>query len=137
MSDAVETNVRRGWLKLMYAYTIIGAGGFGLALLLIPEKMRSVFGWSRQDPVLFGAFISVLIAFALLSVFGLKAPLKYVPILFLQLVYKLIWFVVILLPAASSGSMPLYRILLAVIFASYVAGDLIAIPFRYLFEQTS
>jgi hypothetical protein len=25
-----ETNIRWGWLKAMYLYTIIGAGGFGM-----------------------------------------------------------------------------------------------------------
>jgi hypothetical protein len=34
---AQNMNVRWGWLKVMYWYSIIGAGGFGLAMVLFPE----------------------------------------------------------------------------------------------------
>lgn len=28
-------NIRWGWLKIMYWYTIIGAGGFGLGIIVL------------------------------------------------------------------------------------------------------
>lgn len=35
--------IRWGWLKGMYILTIIGAGGFGLGLIVIPKIMLSMF----------------------------------------------------------------------------------------------
>jgi hypothetical protein len=39
-----ETNTRWGWLKGMYLYTIIGAGGFGSGIILFPGFMIRTFG---------------------------------------------------------------------------------------------
>ena len=71
-----EMNVRWGWLKGMYIYTIVGAGGFGLGIIVIPNVMRSIFGWPNQDPIVFGVTGSVYLSFALLSILGLRYPLK-------------------------------------------------------------
>ena len=38
-----DINVRWSWIKGMYIYTIIGAGGFGLGIIVMPNVMRSVF----------------------------------------------------------------------------------------------
>lgn len=135
MSD--EIKVRWGWLKFMYLYTLVGAGGFGLGMIVIPGQMRAIFGWPGQDPIMLGICGSVYLAFALLSTLGLKSPLKFSPILLLQLVYKLIWFVGVIIPITITGNFPSYAILLVVIFASYIIGDLIAIPFSYVFAKES
>jgi len=132
---AGDLKVRWGWLKIMYIYTIIGAGGFGLGSILIPGVMRSIFGWPNQDPIVFGVTGSVYLSFALLSILGLRAPLKFSPVLLLQLSYKVVWFVGVLLPLLASGNFPLYGVLHVVIFASYIIGDLIAIPFSYVFSR--
>ena len=85
-----DINIRWGWLRFMYWYTIVGAGGFGLGIILIPNVMRSIFGWPSQDPIVFGVTGSVYLSFALLSILGLRTPLKFVPVLLLQLSYKVI-----------------------------------------------
>jgi hypothetical protein len=128
-------NVRWGWLKIMYWYTIIGAGGFGLAMVLFPETVRSLFRWPTQDPIVYGVTGSVWVAFGVLSIFGLRSPLKFVPILLMQLCYKSIWFIGVVFPLLVSGTFPLYAILHVVIMASYIIGDLIAIPFPYVFSR--
>ncbi len=38
-----DLKVRWGWLKVMYIYTIVAAGGFGLEVIIIPNVMKSVF----------------------------------------------------------------------------------------------
>jgi hypothetical protein len=40
-----NTKIRWGWLKGMYIYTIVGAGGFGLGIIIMPDVMRSIFAW--------------------------------------------------------------------------------------------
>lgn len=131
-----EINIRWGWLKFMYWYTIVGAGGFGLGMIVIPNAMKSGFGWPSQDPIVFGVTGSVYLSFALLSILGLRTPLKFVPVLLLQLSYKVIWFIGVIIPILAVGKFPTYAILHVLIFASYIIGDLIAIPFSYVFSRT-
>jgi hypothetical protein len=130
-----KDNVRWGWLKLMYIYTIVCAGGFGLGVVIVPDVMRPIFGWPSQDPIVFGIVGSVYLAFGLLSILGLRSPLKFVPILLLQLCYKVVWFIGVLFPILFSGKFQTYALLYVVIFATYIIGDLIAIPFWYVFGK--
>ena len=129
------SNIRWGWLKFMYIFTIVGAGGFGLGVIIMPDVMRSTFGWPIQDPIVLGALGSVFLGFAFLSIFGLGSPLKYTPVLLLELSYKVIWFVGVILPMLIEGKLPGYAIVYMVIFATYIIGDLIAIPFPYVFAK--
>jgi len=124
-----DAKVRWGWLKFMYVYTIAGAGGLGAGIIAAPEVMKSTLGFPCQDPVIFGITGSVYLAFGLLSILGLRSPLRFAPVLLLQLCYKSIWFVGVILLLLVARQFPTYAILPAAIFASYIIGDLIAIPF--------
>jgi len=132
-----EVNVRWSWLRGMYIYTIVGAGAFGLGILAVPSFMRSTFGWPTQDPITFGVSGSVYLAFALLSILGLRAPLKFSPLLLLSLCYKVVWFAAVFVPLLITGNFPQYGFLYVAIFASYVIGNLIAIPFSYVLAGES
>jgi hypothetical protein len=128
-------NIRWGWLKGMYILTIIHAGGSGLGIILIPSIIRSIFGWPSQDPIIFGICGSVWVGFGLLSILGLRSPLKFSPVLLLQLTYKVVWFIGVILPVLIAGQFPAYAIGYVVFFAIYIIGDLIAIPFSYVFAK--
>ncbi len=131
-----NNSVRWGWLKFMYIYTIVGAGGFGLGIIAVPDVMRSIFGWPNADQIIaFGVTGSVYFSFALLSILGLRSPLKFTPLLLLQLTYKAVWFVGVILPLLFTGNFPTYAILFTAIYVSYIIGDLIAIPFSYVFAK--
>ena len=130
-----DNKVRWGWLKGMYIYTIVGAGGFGLGIITMPDAIRTIFGWPDQDPIVLGVTGSVYLSFALLSILGLRSPLKFAPVLLLQLSYKLVWFIGVILPIVMTAKFPSYAILYVVIFATYIIGDLIAIPFSYVFGK--
>ena len=131
---ATDSKIRWGWLKFMYIYTIAAAGAFGLAILVDPNVTK-VFGWSTEEPLTLGITGSVYLAFAIMAVFGLREPLKFAPILALQLGYKSIWFVGVVLPLVIAGRLPSYALLAVGIFAVFVVGDLIAIPFRVVFGK--
>ncbi|MCX5637133.1 MAG: hypothetical protein NTX52_05505 [Planctomycetota bacterium] len=141
MSNSINNTdinrVRWGWLKFMYIYTIVVAGGCGLGMIVVPNIVASTFGLAYQVPVGFGIVGSVYLAFGVSSLLGLRAPLKFVPVLLLQLCYKAIWFVGLVLPLLVKGQFPSYAIPIAIIFATYVIGDLIAIPFPYLLSCTA
>jgi hypothetical protein len=133
----MNSNVRWGWLKGMYIFTIIHAGGSGLGIILGPSAMQSFFGWPSQDPVVFGICGSVWVAFGLLSILGLRSPIKFSPILLLQLTYKVVWFIGVFFPLLIAGKFPAYGTGYVVFFAIYIIGDLIAIPFPYVFAKQS
>jgi hypothetical protein len=132
---AKESKIRWGWLKFMYIYTIVVAGAFGLAILFDPNVMTKVFGWPTEEPITLGIAGSVYLAFAIMAIFGLREPLKFALILVLQLGYKSIWFVGVVLPLVIAGRLPSYALLAVGIFAVFVVGDLIAIPFRVVFGK--
>jgi len=132
-----DYRIRWGWLKGMYIYTIISVGLLGLGIIVMPEKIKSLLGWPVEEPIVFGIVGSIYLSMGLLSIFGLKSPLKFVSVLLLQLFYKSIWFVGVLLPLIVTNKFPSFAIPMTIIFSTYIIGDLIAIPFSYIFAKES
>jgi len=128
-------NVKTGWLKGMYIYTIVAAGGLGLGILIAPEWIKSVFVWQINEPIIFGIIGSVYISFAILSILGLRSPIKFAPVLLLQLFYKSLWFIFVVIPLIAAGELPYNSIPLVLLFALFIIGDLFAIPFSRVFTR--
>jgi len=135
MSEDIK--IRWGWLKGMYIYTIISVGLLGLGMIIMPEKIKSLLGWPVEELIAFGIIGSIYLSMGILSIFGLRSPLKFVPVLLLQLFYKLIWFIGVSLPLIVTNQFPSFAIPMIIIFATYIIGDLIAIPFSYVFAKKS
>jgi hypothetical protein len=106
-------------------------------MIVIPEVIKSILNWPVEEPIAFGIIGSIYLSSALLSILGLRSPLKFVPVLLLQLCYKLIWFIGVVLPLLVNAKFPSYAIPTAIIFVTFIIGDLIAIPFSYLFTKES
>jgi hypothetical protein len=132
---STDVSVRWGWLKAMYIYTLFGAGGFGLGMLFFPVTIQSVLRFPPQDPVVRGLYGSFLLASGLLAIPALLSPLKFAPLLLIQLVYKPIWLAAVVIPLFLRGQFPFYVVFISAVFLSYIIGDLIAIPFGYLFSK--
>jgi hypothetical protein len=130
-----DASVRWGWLKAMYVYTLFGAGGFGLGMLFFPGTIQSVLRFPPQDPVILGLYGSFLLASGLLAIPALRSPLKFAPLLLIQLVYKPIWLAAVVIPLFLRGQFPFHVVFISAVFLSYIIGDLIAIPFGYLFSK--
>jgi len=130
-----ELSVRWGWLRAMYIYNIVGAGTPGLMFMAFPGTIQSLFKFPAQSPALFGIYGSVLLAFALVSILGLRSPLKFSAILLMQVAYKLIWTAAVAIPFFVKGQFPFYIVSIVGIYATFIIGDLVAIPFRYLFSK--
>jgi hypothetical protein len=75
-------------------------------------------------------------ALALLAALGLRYPLRMVPVLLIQLVYKAIWLVAVAVPLWSAGR-PFDAVMTSFTWAMAlgVAFDLIVIPWRWVFAQ--
>lgn len=82
-------------LRAMYLFMAVGLAIVKLPALLHPENL------SPGDSVI----ISVLGAFALLAVLGIRYPLKMLPLLFFEFVWKSIWVVAFGLPQSLSGGL--------------------------------
>jgi hypothetical protein len=119
----------------MYIYTLFGAGGFGVTALFFPELARTLFRIPEGDPAVLGLYGSFSLAAALLSILALRSPLKFVPLLLIQLVYKPIWLIVFAVPLFLKGRFPAYIVIISAVYVSYIVGNLIAIPFPYLFSR--
>jgi hypothetical protein len=128
-----EKKIRMGWIKGMYMYTILGAGLSGIVMIFAPGLSQRMFGMGEQDPIFFGIAASIWFAFGLMSIFGLKSPLKFLPVLCMQLIYKSVWIIGVIVPLIVTNKLPDYAGLIIVIMVSYIIGDLIAIPFHYVF----
>ena len=130
-----ESNIRYGWIKFMYWYTLLGAGLSGLGIILFPKKMIALNNFAPQDPLMFGVVASMWMAFGVLSIFGLRSPLKFLPVLMMQLFYKSIWIIGVVLPLALQGKLGPNDVVFGMGMLTYVIGDLIAIPFPYVFSR--
>ncbi len=116
-------------LRFAYWYTILGAGAFGVVIIVAPGAFERLFAMPSQDPYVIGILGSVWLAFAALAALGLRAPLDFSPILLLQLAYKSVWLVAVLLPRLIAGGVPGYAWICAAVWGSYIAVDLATIPF--------
>jgi hypothetical protein len=117
-------------LRAMYVFVAVGLAIFKLApAILHPENL------SPQDSVI----VSVLGAFALLAVVGIRYPLKMLPLLFFEFVWKAIWVVAFGLPLMLSdgldpnvsfgGTETLVNCLLGIVLVPIV------VPWGYVFKQ--
>jgi hypothetical protein len=80
-------------LRAMYLFMAVGLAIFKLPGLLHPENL------SRLDSVV----LSVLGAFSLLAMLGIRYPLRMLPLLFFEFLWKSIWVLAFGLPLLLSG----------------------------------
>jgi hypothetical protein len=117
-------------LRAMYVFVALGLAIFKLApAILHPENL------SPQDSVI----VSVLGGFALLAVVGIRYPIKMLPLLFFEFVWKVVWVVAFGLPLLLSGGLEpnvsfggtetLINCLLGIVLVPIVT------PWGYVFKQ--
>ena len=82
-------------LRTMYLFTVVGLAIEKLPALLHPATL------SPRDSVV----VSLLGGFALLAVVGIRYPIKMLPLLFFEFVWKAIWILVFGLPLLLSGGL--------------------------------
>ena len=106
-------------MRLLYLLNFVMLG-----LSVWPELITHAGAW---DPVK-GVAFSFWAALSALSVLGLRYPLKMVPLLLLQMLYKSIWVIAVALPLWSTfRSIELTRIM-----GMGAVVDLIVIPWPYV-----
>ncbi|WP_347925176.1 hypothetical protein [Pontimicrobium sp. SW4] len=98
------------------------------------DNWSTIFFPSEQLDTLSGVAISFWASYSLLMGLGVRYPLKMLPLILLQLLYKFAWIIGVYLPAKSAGLLnssleEFFKIcLIAVII------DLIIIPWSYTYK---
>jgi hypothetical protein len=102
----------------------------GLAFTIWPQLFLHATKW----PLWHGVGCSLLAAVSVLAVLGIRYPLKMLPVLLFELIWKAIWLIAVGFPMWSSNQMDAATVetaqncLMGVIF-------LIVIPWPYVFEN--
>jgi hypothetical protein len=113
-------------LRAMYAFMAIGLGIFKLPAIFNPPANLSTMG---------SVVLSVLAALALLAVLGIRYPLKMLPLLFFEFLWKAVWVLAFALPQWSAGQLaPDAQEVLINNLVGIVLVPL-AIPWGYVFNQ--
>ncbi len=73
--------------------------GLGLAVV----KWPVVIGYDRSTPLFEGVVAVILTAMSLLAFLGLRYPIRLLPILLFECLWKIIWLGVVALPVVAAG----------------------------------
>ena len=118
------------WTYGCTAFMGLVAGG---VVLFAPEKFaRKFVGFPARlpsvEPITFGALGSVWLAFGVISLLGLRAPLRFLPVFLMQLVYKSAWFGAVFFPLWMRDAFPAWGWALAIGNLAWIGMDLKSIP---------
>jgi hypothetical protein len=115
-------------LKLMrVGYAVMGVG---LAVVRWPD----VIGYDHTMPLYEGVVAVLLTAMSLLAFLGLRYPVRLLPILLFESLWKLIWLSVVALPAVVAGEVD--AAMSETIFScSLVVIVLAVIPWRFVWQR--
>ncbi len=104
--------------------------GVGLALVRWPD----VIAYDRSTPLDDGIVAVLLTAMSLLAFLGLRYPVRLLPILLFECLWKLIWLSVVALPAVVAGDVD--EAMSDVIFScSFVVIILAVTPWGYVWRH--
>src|SRR5918911_580525 len=104
--------------------------GTGLAIV----KWPLVINYDQSFPLYEGVVAVLLTAMSLLAFLGLRYPVRLLPILLFECLWKLIWLGVVALPAATAGSVDaaMSKVL---VNCSLVVVILAVVPWRYVWRH--
>ena len=104
--------------------------GLGLAVV----KWPVVIGYDRSMPLFEGVVAVILTAMSLLAFLGLRYPIRLLPILLFECLWKIIWLGVVALPAVAAGDVD--AAMQEVIVNSLVVIIIFAVvPWRYVWQR--
>ena len=110
-------------LRIVYLLNFVGLGAMAWPAVLAPDQPLGLIE---------GVAFSFWAAFSLLMGLGLRYPLRMLPLLFLQLLYKIVWLAAVAWPVWQSGQWDAGATRLAVNFGIPIVIDLLVIPWSYV-----
>ena len=119
-------------LPLWRLHAIVGYAFMGIGLAVV--KWPLVINYNQSTP-LFESVVAVLLtAMSLLAFLGLRYPIRLLPILIFECLWKLIWLGVVALPAVAAGHVDQTTSQL-IISCSLVVIILAVVPWRYVAQH--
>ena len=116
---------RLNLMRVGYAFM-----GVGLALV----KWPIVIGYDQSTPLFEGVVAVLLTAMSLLAFLGLRYPVRMLPVLLFESLWKVIWLSVVALPAALAGTVD--QAMSQVIFnCSFDVVILAVVPWHYVWQR--
>ena len=135
-TNTPEPELNLFWLKMVYGGTVFLGLTTGPIMVFAPRLAYKIVGFPErlpeQDPLVFGIVGCFWTAAAIISIFGLKDPLKYLVIPMVQMIYKSMWLLCVFLPMWIWGDFPEYGWTLAIGNFLFLMLDLKGMPFHYL-----
>jgi hypothetical protein len=104
--------------------------GVGLAVV----KWPVVIGYDRSTPLYEGIVAVLLTAMSLLALLGLRYPVRLLPILLFESLWKLIWLSVVALPAFVAGDVN-EAMQEVIVNCSVVVIVFAVVPWRYVWQH--
>jgi hypothetical protein len=104
--------------------------GVGLAVV----KWPLVIGYDRSLPLFEGVVAVLLTAMSLLALLGLRYPVRLLPILLFECLWKLIWLSVVALPAVVAGDVD-EALSEVIVSCSLVVVIAAVVPWRYVWRR--
>ena len=104
--------------------------GLGLAVV----KWPIVIGYDRSTPLFEGVVAVILTAMSLLAFLGLRYPVRLLPILLFEALWKLVWLGVVALPAVVAGDVD-EAMRGVIVNCSVVVIVFAVVPWRYVWQR--
>lgn len=117
---------RQHVLRASLFLSFIGLAMDNWSMVLFPDE--SLDPWT-------GVAISFYAAFSLLCLLGIRFPLKFLPLLLIQLIYKSAWLVSTYLPAYQANLVNENLSSWFWVMAPGIAIDLLVIPWKYVYLE--
>lgn len=126
-----ETNIhppkwRQHVMRVLFLINLISLGPDNWSAIIFPNQ--------QMDPMT-GVAISFYAALSLLCIFAIRFPLKFTPLLLIQLIYKSAWMIGIYLPAKNSGILDESIESWFWVMAPGIVIDILVIPWKYVFQE--
>ena len=123
-------------MKVVFFANILWAGVPGFIITFLPrfaqgQMLPYMVGGAPQDMMTVRILGSIWLAIGLVSLLGLFNPLPFAAVFPAQLLYKVIWVGVVVVPALAQGETR--ALPLALGFVVMIIGFALATPWAYLF----
>lgn len=120
-------------LKIMFGAAVLGAGVVGVLTLFAPAIAgQYVFAGATEVDLYLRILGALWLALGAVAILGFSNPMRFAPILLVQLVYKTAWLAIAAYPALIAGERSPGLLFLAVMFSVWVLALTVTIPFRAL-----
>ena len=120
------STIRLHVMRVLFAVTFVFLGADAWMALLTHR--------GPWDPMR-GVAFSFWAAYSTLMILGLRDPLKMVPLLLLQFLYKLVWLIAVAYPLWSANQLNGSSAEMATVFLAGVVIDLLVIPWPYTLKH--